>query len=512
MEEGKSAENIMGKNIIGVIGNFKRIVDNPVSKFLLHKTLGYCEEDGASRLETALNFYLGKKEDCCRKCKVTSKFIAYIVSKGKKSFGVSEEEFKEQMEDQYWVRGLASVLKGIATFGVKKPFVPGAPFQVVWNITRACNMRCVHCYENAGSKGEEELSQGEILKGLDILANCGVTSLAFSGGEPSIHPQILKFIQHASNKGLHVALATNGYKFLDLGECMKFAKAGLQFVQISIDGIDPETHDSFRGVSGAWDRAVDAVENFERTGIFVEVATTVTEYNFEEIPEMIKFVRRLGAHWFMLYNFIPTGKGAEIVEMDISPKKRLKILRKAYRENFTDEMQEMQILSTAPQYAHVAHNMSFEDVKIIPTHFYNPEYTNPMLIKLADFVGGCGAGRFYMSIEPNGDMYPCVFFPHEDEVKLGNLLKDDFDIVWQNNRLLINLRNKNILKGNCGVCESRNICGGCRARAYNYLNDVFAPDPGCTKNENEWNMIKNYLSHENFQKMHQNGLTMNLRN
>jgi len=176
--------------------------------------------------------------------------------------------------------------------------------------------------------------------------------------------------------------------------------------------------------------------------------------------------------------------------MDISPQQRVKLLKTAYAENGEGEMQ---ILSTAPQYAMIAESLVTKDNLVIPTHFSNPEYSNPMVKQLADFIGGCGAGRFYMSVEPNGDLYPCVFFPHEEEVMLGNLLKDDFENLWKNHELLKTLRNKEILKNHCGKCESRNICGGCRARAYNYFGDVLAPDAGCINNKYEWNKIRTEL-------------------
>jgi radical SAM protein with 4Fe4S-binding SPASM domain len=257
--------------------------------------------------------------------------------------------------------------------------------------------------------------------------------------------------------------------------------------------MEPETHDSFRGIDGAWVKAIQAVKNCVNSDLFVEVATTVTEHNFKEIPDMINLIRDLGVDWFMIYNFIPTGNGENIVDMDISPTKRLELLKTAFSENSKGEMQ---ILSTAPQYAMVADSLVSNENKVIPTHFSNPEYNTPSVRQLAEFIGGCGAGRFYMSIEPNGDMYPCVFFPHKDEVMLGNLLVDDFDDVWMNSSLLKNLRNKDILEGHCGECESRNICGGCRARAYNYFNDVLAPDPGCINNTYEWNKIRSKLLKE----------------
>lgn len=488
----KESDGKKSADIGDMINTFKGIADNPLSKFFLNRTLDYCHKDGGNRLEVCLDLYLGNRKDACNSCKVLSKFVSFIISKGSSSFGVSEDELRETMQDRYWVKGLSSVIKGIARFGVQKPFVPGSPFQVVWNLSRACNMNCVHCYEDAGKKDVNELNREEVINGLDIMANAGVTSIAFSGGEPTVHPDILDFISYTNELGIYPAMATNGYLLSDKNICEKYIESGLGFVQISIDGMKPETHDSFRRVNGAWDKAIQAVKNCVDSDLFVEVSTTVTEHNYMEIPDMIDLMRDLGVDWLMLYNFIPTGNGKNIIDTDISPSKRVDLLKTAFHANNN----EMQVLSTAPQYAMVADSLVSNNNNVIPTHFFNPEYEDSSIKQLADFIGGCGAGRFYMSIEPNGDMYPCVFFPHKDELKLGNLLVDDFEDVWADNTLLKNLRNKNILKGHCGECESRNICGGCRARAYNYLGDVLAPDPGCINNVNEWNKIKSKLHEE----------------
>ncbi len=503
----QTPNDLNSPNIGGIIGTFKQIADNHLAKYFLNKTLVYCEKDRSTRLQCALKLYLGTKTSGCYKCRSMSKILGYIIKKGAKSFGTTEEDIKNTMYDGYWIKGLSSVLKGIALFGVKKPFIPGAPFQIVWNITKACNMKCMHCYEDAGKRDMNELSSKEVFQGLDVISDAGVTSIAFSGGEPTIHPHILDFIDYSHDKGMYVAMATNGYILADKGKSKNFVDAGLEFVQISLDGVDPETHDSFRQVEGAWNKAVHSIRNFVEEEIFVEVATTVTEHNKKEIPDMIDFVRDLGAKWFMLYNFIPTGKGSEIMEMDLSPKDRSDLLKVAYAKNEGDNMQ---VLSTAPQYAEVAKSMVSKGSNIIPTHFYNPEYSDPAIMQLAEFIGGCGAGRFYMSIEPNGDMYPCVFFPHKKDVKLGNLKKDKFNEIWINNDILNTLRNKEILHENCGECESRNICGGCRARAYNYFDDILAPDPGCMNNEKEWKKLKNRISNENKISIHSEGILINM--
>lgn len=377
-------------------------------------------------------------------------------------------------------KGLISVIKGMGVFGINKPFVPAAPFQIVWNITKACNFKCIHCYENAGKKDPDELDFCEVIDGIDKLANFGVASIAFSGGEPTIHPNILDFIKHSKKQGMYVSMATNGFKTAKMKRAREFADAGLEFVQISLDGVNPETHDNFRRVPNSWSHAVQSIKNFHKLGVFCEVSTTINQENYDEIPEMIEFMRKLNVDWFMLYNFIPAGNANDVRNLDLTAKQRNDLLKLIYEENSKGEMQ---ILSTAPQYGDVALSMDTKS-NMIPTHFFNPEYNNPQMKELIDFIGGCGAGRFYMSIEPNGDLFPCVFFPHDSVLKLGNIKESDLENLWINNSILKDLRNKDLLKGPCGSCDSRYICGGCRARAYIYKNDLLEGDLGCLKNQN----------------------------
>ena len=470
----------MKKDVSSMVREFEAFINNPLSKKTISKLNHYCDKCEATHLQCALDYYLGIREDICHKCKLVLPIVKQIIKKGLNSFNTSEEALISTMQDPYWRKGLLSVIKGMGNFGVHKPFVPGAPFQIVWNITKACNFKCIHCYENAGKKADDELTTDEIIEGIDKLSRLGVASIAFSGGEPTVHPGIIDLIKHASEDGMYVSMATNGFKTAKIERAKEFADAGLLFVQISLDGLNPETHDNFRGVPNSWNRAVQSIKNFLELGVFVEVSTTVTQENYDEIPGMIDFMRELGVEWFMLYNFIPTGSGSEVRDLDLTPKQRNELLKLIYEENGKGNMQ---ILSTAPQFADVAVSME-SDSNLVPTHFFNPEYTNPAMKELADFVGGCGAGRFYMSVEPNGDMFPCVFFPHDDVLKLGNIKYADLEDMWCNNELLLQLRNKDLLASHCGVCESRYICGGCRARAYAYNDgDYLGPDPGCLKNQ-----------------------------
>jgi radical SAM protein with 4Fe4S-binding SPASM domain len=491
-------------NTVGTLQTFKIVADNFLTRNFLKSLSKYCHYDEGNRLEVALELYVGVRENACFRCRFSRRILSPILRVASRAFGITESQLKEKFKDPYWRRGLSNVIKGIAWFGLRHPYVPGAPFQVVWNITRACNLNCMHCYENAGLLDGNELTTEEALKGIDLLADMGVLILAFSGGEPTLRPDILKLIQRSADRGMFTAVATNALLFASRSKVKEFKKAGLQFAQISLDGLTPQTHDKFRGAPGAFRKTVQGIKNCVAEDLFVEIAATATRLNLKEIPDMIEFVEKLGVNWFMLYNFVPTGRGVDIIESDLTPEEREDILTMCWNRMKTAGIE---VLSTAPQFARVAQEVeahpittdkantvnpddcSGTEARVVPTHFYNPKLPG-QLKRLADFIGGCGAGRFYISLEPNGDMFPCVFFPHEDAVKVGNLFKDDFQSVWRNSKLLWQLRDKDKLRENCGSCDFRYTCGGCRARAYNYFGDVFAPDPGCVLNREFWNEIQ----------------------
>ena len=481
---------------------FKNVVDNPLARWTLRRISGYCSACNENRLEVALQLYIGTRRDACLKCRAAKFIVERVVKSGASAFGASEEQIKTKFKDPYWRRGLVNVIRGISYFGVHKPFIPGAPFQIVWNITKLCNLRCKHCYENAGRQAPDELTTEEAITGIDRLSKAGVVSIAFSGGEPAIRPDILKLIKHASDRGIYVAMATNAIVFASRDRVKEFKEAGLDFVQISLDGLNPTTHDEFRGVPGAFEKTIEGIKNCVVEGLFTEVACVGTHFNYKEIPALVDFCDELGVDWFMLYNFIPTGRGRDIVAADLTPDEREHLLRALWLKRKTTK--KVEILSTAPQYARVAKEVEAELAKafegsngttqlecdglVIPTHFYNPKLQGE-LTRLADFIGGCGAGRFYVSIEPNGDIYPCVFFPHVDEVRIGNLIRDDFEELWVKSDLLRKTREKDLIGGGCKGCEYLYICGGCRARAYNYFGDILAPDPGCKLNMAYWERV-----------------------
>lgn len=451
------------------IGLLYSALDNIATRKILSGTLKKCKKCSDKKLKVALDILYGNREGCF-KCRLTAKILKKIISAGAKAFGASDQQLKETFKREEWRRGLLAVLSGIAKFGVEKPFVPGAPFQVVWNITYNCNLRCKHCYASAGKSGVNELSPPQVKKGIDKLAALGVPILAFSGGEPLVRKDIFELTSYAAQYGMYVALATNG-TLITREKAHEMKKNGIKYVQISLDGATPETHDSFRGVNSAFERAIKGIKNAVEANFFTNVATTATHYNYKEIPEIIDLCEKLGTNWVMVYNFVPTGRGTFIKESDLTPDEREELLKMLYKKLKTSEVN---VLSTAPQFARIA--LQCEE-GMVPTHFQNlPSEGVPR--RLAEFIGGCGAGRSYLALEPNGDIQPCVFF----QLKIGNILEANLEELWQNNPVLKELRDKDLLEQHCGACEYRYYCGGCRARAYGYFGDYLKADPGCVNN------------------------------
>ena len=456
----------------------KSSIDNPFIRFFLHR-FGYCEECKKNRLEVALELYTGSRTNACFNCLLAEKMISMVLKIGRMSFGVDENELKERFSDPSWRKGLVNVINGIAEFGIKKPFVPGSPFLVVWDITKKCNLRCKHCYANAGSVDKGELNTEKAKKVIDILDQNSVPIISFSGGEPLIRDDFLELAHYASQKGIYVAVASNG-TLINTEMAKKMKKAGIGFIQISLDGANAETHDSFRGIHGVYNKTIQGIKNCVNEGFFVNIATTATNHNLKEIPKIIDLCDELGVNWFMMYNFVPVGRGQFISDNDLSSEQREELLYMLWNKMKNKE-NNVNILSTAPQFARVVLESEIQEKKkVIPSHFYNPTLEGK-LVDLAEFIGGCGCGRLYCAIRSNGDIEPCVFFP----LKVGNILKDDFSDLWRNSNIFDDLRNREILDKNCGNCEYKFYCGGCRARANGYNGNYLSADPGCIKNNKE---------------------------
>jgi len=440
------------------------IIENPMSKLLLYKLLKK-DSTGTTIVEKYLRAYA--RGENLRDPYYW--FFKKILEKSLESFtgGKNSERLREALQDPYFRRGLVSVIRGLAYFGVRRPFTSGAPFLIVWDVTYACNLKCKHCYANAGKRLADELTTKEALRVVDIFGEAGVVAIAFSGGEPLMRRDLYKLIDRAKEYEMQISIATNG-TLLTREEVSKLKEHKVDFIQISLDGTK-RTHEEFRGLSGIYERTVRGIKNAVEAGITTCIAMTATRLNYHEVSDVMDLAEKLGVHYFMLYNFIPVGRGD--FSLDLTAEEREELLELLWKRlnNST-----VKFLSTAPYYARVAlqHKKCY-----LATHFYNVDLKG-RLVTLADFIGGCGAGRFYMSLKPNGDLQPCVFLP----VKLGNIRQikssDEYLEFWRTNKVLEELRNKDIVEV-CGKCPYKYVCGGCRARAYAYFRDYLAPDPGC---------------------------------
>ena len=476
-------------NIGHLLAGIRITFNNPITKAALRlasRNTKVVYKDGtikeAPLIYHALSKFVGES---ISECPLSARFLIPIINNtikiGIKILHGDVEDAKKALRDPAIRRGVALVMKGLGLYGVTVPQKMPAPFMIVWNMTNMCNFHCLHCYQRAGQPTPDELTLEEKLKLVDELDKAGVASIALSGGEPTIHPHFHRVLKEISSRGIHSAVATNGWVFANINELRKAKEEGLRYAEISIDSIDPEKHDKFRGVKGSWERAIKALENAVKLDVDHAMAITLTNINKNEVDELINLAEDLKIRRIVFFNFVPTGRGLDNIWLDLDPVEREKVLRHIYLE--MKKREGLQIVSTAPQYGRITMQVSNGE-DIAPTHF---EVSNdPVTKAVAEFVGGCGAGRIYAAIQPNGDVTPCVFLPKT----VGNIREQSFWDIWTKSKLFNDLRNRDNLKGYCRTCPFRNICGGCRARAYGYYGDPLASDPGCVYNFKDWQELK----------------------
>jgi radical SAM protein with 4Fe4S-binding SPASM domain len=440
---------------------------------MLQLSLRKCGACGRTILEAALDDYVGKTEAKCRCGGFYSRIIGFWIDFLRRSLSIRREKVEKLLADPYARRAIIILVRSFSHFGIKKPLSIYAPFLVVWDFTHNCNLNCKHCYSNSGATRETELTTEEALEVVDQLADAGVIALAFSGGEPLSRKDFFEVASHAAKRGLYVSVATNG-TLLSKENVRRLKQAKINYVEVSIDGATAETHDSFRGVPSAFEKAVAGLKNCVEADLCACIATTATKSNIAEMPEILDLAEEIGAERFTYFNFVPTGRGKEHYDQDLSPEEREKLM--LYLLDRMSKGYKVTILTTAPQLARVALQCQGpgDEATMSMAHMQTVKVSKKA-VPLADFIGGCGAGRLYCSLSPQGDVHPCVFLP----INVGNLKKEKFGDVWLNSKLFNALRNRDNLKGACGKCDYKYICGGCRARANAYKNDIMASDVGC---------------------------------
>ncbi len=449
------------------------VISLSTTKKMLQLSLKKCSTCDRTILEAALDDYMGKTNKKCKCGGFYSRIIGFWIDLLRRSLVIRREKLEKLLADPYARKAIITLVRSFNHFGIKKPLIIYAPFLVVWDFTHKCNLNCKHCYSNSGATDETELNTVEALDVVDQLSDFGVVALAFSGGEPLCRDDFFKVAGHAVKRGLYVSVATNG-TLLTKDNVRKLKQTKINYVEVSIDGATAGTHDSFRGVSNAFNRAVTGLKNCVEADLCACIATTATKSNLAEMPEILDLAEEIGAERFTYFNFIPTGRGKEHYNQDISPEEREKLM--LYLLDRMSKGYKVTILTTAPQLARVALQCQGpgEEATMSMAHMQTVRVSKKA-VPLADFIGGCGAGRLYCSLSPQGEVHPCVFLP----INVGNLKKEKFGDLWLNSKLFNALRNRNNLKGACGKCYYKYICGGCRARANAYKEDIMASDVGC---------------------------------
>jgi radical SAM protein with 4Fe4S-binding SPASM domain len=338
---------------------------------------------------------------------------------------------------------------GECEFYLKLAYSPNAvnpekfvPLVMSWNVTRECNLKCSHCYINAAEKKlENELTTEEGKRLIDQISEVSSPLLILSGGEPLLRPDVYELIRYGSKKGLKMGLGSNG-SLIDQKAAKQLKDAGIATVSISLDSHIPSQHDDFRGVAGSWEKAVEAIKALRENNVLVQVNTTLTQQNYGQIDDIMYLAESIGVENFHLFFLVPTGRGTKIA--DISPQKYEEMITKTFAKVARHKLNVRP--SCAPQFMRIAKGMGLD---------------------MRQWVRGCMAGSYYCRIYPNGDVTPCPYLP----IKLGNIREKSFKAIWTNNDMLKALRSPDSLKGKCGICDYKIICGGCRARAYGLSSD-----------------------------------------
>ncbi len=334
---------------------------------------------------------------------------------------------------------------------------------VAWEVTRRCNLSCVHC--RASSKYgpyEGELDTAQCRKLIDDIAAFSSPVIILTGGEPYFREDIFEIASYGTRKGIRMVLATNGT--LVTGEiARKTIDAGVQRVSISIDGPDAESHDAFRGVPGAFERAMAGIDAFTRAGMEFQINTTITRLNLHRMEEIFDLAVGLGAASHHIFLLVPTGRGREMADQEISPEEYEKTLIWFYEQGLTSPIQLK--ATCAPQYYRIFHQGKKERKQVSRVN------KNP----LHSMTRGCMGGSSFCFISHIGQVQPCGFL----EIDCGQIKEAGFQEIWDTSRIFNNLRDLCKYEGKCGYCEFLKVCGGCRARAYENTGNCLAEEPLC---------------------------------
>jgi len=341
------------------------------------------------------------------------------------------------------------------------------PKWLAWEVTRRCNLRCVHCRSSSETVVHEhpDFPTEAAFRVLDDIAGYARPVVVLSGGEPLVRGDVFDIARHGTELGLRMCLATNGV-LVDEDTCREMKASGIRIVSLSLDGSTAEVHDDFRSQEGAFEGTLRAAELFRRHGIEFIVNSSFTKRNQAEIPRVYRLAKELGATAWYMFMIVPTGRGEEMMRELISREDYEEILQWHYRME-KDEEQMLVRPTCAPHYYRIVRQKARED---------GEGFKRRSLKFSTGGAKGCIAGQVICLIDVDGNVLPCSYFP----MPAGNIFRQHFRDIWEESGLFRELRDFKSYKGRCGSCEYINVCGGCRARAYAVSGDYLAEEPFCT--------------------------------
>ncbi|MCM8766869.1 MAG: radical SAM protein [Candidatus Omnitrophica bacterium] len=470
-------------------GSLYKILNSPFTKKIIQNYIKEDREKKTKLEEFIEKFSTDRRSILQRIFKEKETILPYIIFDHIcKIFDIERDKLKQVIKNPMIKKTIFNIAETIVKFGVREPLIFAEPLMVVWNITGKCNLRCKHCYEDAGilSKGlPTELSREEKIKLMEEITKLNIPTFAFAGGEPLMDSAFWELAKIGKEAGLYMSINTNGTLITkEIAEKLK--EIGFAYYGVSLDGAN-NVHDEFRGVKGSFERALNGIKNLIEVGEGdkVCISFTVARENAivkNQIPEMIKLRDELGIRKVVLYNYIPCGRGD--FNNDLTCEEREKLFELFY-EDLSKGRESL--LSTAPQfgrYCKQMYELGIGEYAVIG-HFTSGNTRK--LKNLVELIGGCGAGRAYISIQPDGSITPCVFMP---KVYIGSMKKDgeinkeNLIEIWEKSEVLNLIRDRLNHPENHG-CKGKyfSVCGGCVARSYAYFGNFTFPDPGCILNK-----------------------------
>ncbi|HSQ21237.1 MAG TPA: radical SAM protein, partial [Coriobacteriia bacterium] len=320
-----------------------------------------------------------------------------------------------------------------------------APRIIAWEITRSCNLSCAHCRAAAEfGHYHGELSLGKIKEVIDDIVTISNPIIILTGGEPLMRPDIWEIIDYCHEKGAMPVIGTNATLITE-DIAAKMAEHKIPRISVSIDFPTAEGHDSFRGQPGCFDQSIEGIKIAKRHGVGVQINTTVTTLNAHLIDEIHDLAESLGVDAFHIFMLVPTGRGSDMLDKELPPEEYERVLTWAYHRQKTSPLHFKP--TDSPHYYRIIRQLAKAEGKKVTREEYG----------LDAMTRGCLGGITFCFVSHTGDIQPCGYF----DMQLGNVKDQPFSQIWTESKVFNELRDYSLLKGKCGACEYKAVCGGC---------------------------------------------------